>query len=127
MSSNLRRLGIALSLAAGVACGGATGLYGGGGGGGGGNPPPPPPATVEARPTLAFAPANLTINAGETVTFAFGAVGHNVTFDTRVAATPPDIPGVNAGLSVQRTFAVAGTYRYHCTIHPGMAGTVTVQ
>jgi hypothetical protein len=127
MYTNLRSLSIVLALTAVVACGGATGLYGGGGGGAGNPPPPPPPGTVEARPTLAFAPANLTINAGETVTFAFGAVGHNVTFDTRVAATPADIPGVNASLSVQRTFAVAGTYRYHCTIHPGMAGTITVQ
>jgi plastocyanin len=25
------------------------------------------------------------------------------------------------------TFASAGTFVYHCTIHPGMTGTVTVQ
>ncbi|HET7613503.1 MAG TPA: plastocyanin/azurin family copper-binding protein [Gemmatimonadaceae bacterium] len=126
MSHNLRSLSIALSLAAALACGSITGSYGGGGGGGGG-PPPPPPATVEARPTLVFTPGNLTITAGETMTFSFGSVGHDVTFDNRVAATPADIPGANANKSVQRTFAVAGVYQYHCNIHPGMAGTVTVQ
>ncbi|HET9776449.1 MAG TPA: plastocyanin/azurin family copper-binding protein [Gemmatimonadaceae bacterium] len=124
MSHNLRSLSIALSLAAALACGGGTGPYGGGGGGG---PPPPPPATVEARPSLVFTPANLSINAGQTMTFAFGSVGHNVTFDNRVAATPADIPGANANTSVQRTFAVAGTYPYHCNIHPGMAGSIVVQ
>jgi plastocyanin len=82
---------------------------------------------VEARPNLVFTPGNLTIAAGETMTFSFGSVGHNVTFDNRVAATPADIPGANANKSVQRTFAVAGTYQYHCNIHPGMAGSVTVQ
>ncbi|HJQ54325.1 MAG TPA: plastocyanin/azurin family copper-binding protein [Gemmatimonadaceae bacterium] len=125
MSRHIRSLSIALSLAAALACGSGTGPYGGGGGGG--PPPPPPPATVEAKPTLVFTPGNLTINAGETMTFAFGSVGHNVTFDNRVAATPADIPGANANKSVQRTFAVAGIYPYHCNIHPGMAGSVTVQ
>ena len=125
MLRNLRSLSMALSVAAAVACGGGTGPYGSGGGGG--PPPPPPPATVEARPTLVFTPGNLTINAGETMTFAFGSIGHNVTFDNRVAATPADIPGANANKSVQRTFAVAGTYQYHCNIHPGMAGSIIVQ
>jgi len=125
MLRNLRSLSMALSVAAAFACGGGTGPYGSGGGGG--PPPPPPPATVEARPTLVFTPGNLTINAGETMTFAFGSIGHNVTFDNRVAATPADIAGANANKSVQRTFAVAGIYQYHCNIHPGMAGSITVQ
>jgi plastocyanin len=29
--------------------------------------------------------------------------------------------------SVQRTFGTAGTFSYHCTIHPEMTGTIVVQ
>jgi plastocyanin len=74
-----------------------------------------------------FTPATLTINAGETATFVFAALGHNVTFDTQSAGTPADIPGVNSNKSVQRPFTTAGTYAYHCTIHPGMHGSVVVR
>jgi plastocyanin len=112
-----------------AACGG-SGSYGGGVT----NPPPPPPppppvsgTTVNATPSIAFTPATLTVDAGAIVTFAFGSLGHNVTFDTPDAATPADIPGINANVNVARTFSTAGTYRYHCTIHPGMSGSVVVR
>ena len=102
---------------------------GGGGGYGSTSPPPPPPpaGTVEATPSQAFTPRSIAINAGGTVTFAFGSLGHNVTFDGRVAATPADIPGVNSNISVARVFTTAGTYGYHCTIHPYMTGSVVVR
>ena len=116
----------AASLLAIAACGGGTGPYGGGSSNQ--QPPPPPaPGTVAATPNLAFTPSTLTIDRGESVTFAFGPIGHNVTFDTPGATTPADIPGVNMSVSVQRTFSAPGTYRYHCTIHPGMNGSIVVQ
>lgn len=93
-------------------------------------PPPttvasPQTATINATPSLAFSPNAVTIAPGGMVTFAFGSVGHSVKFDT--GTNPPaDIPGVNANTSISRTFAVAGTYTFHCTIHPNMTGTVTV-
>jgi plastocyanin len=34
---------------------------------------------------------------------------------------------MNPGATFTRTFPSAGTFQYHCTIHPGMVGTVTVQ
>jgi plastocyanin len=96
------------------------------GGGYGAAPSGPPPGdgkTIDATPSLSFTPATLTVNAGETVTFAFGGIGHNVLVDAQAGA-PADIGGINANVSVTRVFNTAGTYHYDCHIHPGMHGTV---
>ena len=89
-----------------------------------------PPAgdghTVTATSSLTFTPSTLSIATGQTVSFAFGAVAHNVYFDAKTGA-PADIPGTNANVSVTRTFAAAGTYHYICRIHPSMQGTIVVQ
>jgi plastocyanin len=125
MSRNTRILSASFILAL-AACGGGTGPYGSSSH----SAPPPPPGngtTVAATAGLAFSPNQLTINSGESVTFAFGAVAHNVTFDTPDAATPADIPGNNSNVSIDRSFSTSGTYRYHCTIHPGMAGSIVVR
>jgi plastocyanin len=116
----------AVSILALAACGGGTGPYGSSNNQQPPPPPPPAPGIVAATPSLTFTPSPLTIDRGEIVTFNFGAVAHNVTFDSPDANTPADIPGVNANVSVQRTFSAPGTYRYHCTIHPGMSGSIVV-
>jgi plastocyanin len=120
MSRNTRIIS-ALFLIALAACGGGTGPYGTK------SPGPPPANTVAATAGLAFTPSPLTVNSGESVTFAFGAVAHNVTFDTPGGATPADIPGNNSNVSIARTFTAPGTYRFHCTIHPGMAGSIVAR
>jgi len=92
-------------------------------------PPPPPPTNpreVDATPSLVFNPTTLTVQTGDVVTFVFGTVAHNVFFDPQTG-TPADIAGDNAGVSVTRVFATAGTYRFTCHIHPGMSGRVVVQ
>jgi plastocyanin len=91
--------------------------------------PTGPPAgdnEVAATPQLAFSPQTLQIAAGETVTWVFGSVAHNVNFAQTAAGRPADIAGQNANTSVPRTFAAAGTFPYVCTLHPGMSGTIVV-
>lgn len=136
--SGIKRIISASLIVALAACGGSTGTGtyatssnsgngGYGGNGGGDNQNQPPANTINASPSLAFSPSTLTINAGDVVTFAFGSVAHNVAFDNPNAATPTDIGGFNSNTSIARTFSTAGTYTFHCTIHPFMMGTVVVR
>jgi plastocyanin len=81
--------------------------------------------TVAALPSLVFTPATLAVASGDTVTFAFGSVAHNVFFDA-AAGAPADIPGTVTNTRVGRVFAAAGRYTYSCHIHPEMHGTVVV-
>jgi plastocyanin len=71
-----------------------------------------------------FTPSSLSVAAGTTVTWQWnsGGVVHNVTFDDQVTS------GNQSSGSFPRTFATAGSFPYHCTIHAaqGMTGTVTV-
>ncbi|HKA58680.1 MAG TPA: plastocyanin/azurin family copper-binding protein [Gemmatimonadales bacterium] len=92
-----------------------------------GPPPPPPPAnTVAATNAQVFTPATLTVAAGQTVTFTFGSIAHNVFFAAQAGA-PADIAGNNANVAIDRQFAISGTYNYTCHIHPSMHGSVVVQ
>lgn len=72
-----------------------------------------------------FSPSPDTVAAGTTVTFQFLDVTHTVTFDSGPAALA-DIPATSNADST-RTFPVAGTYTWHCSIHPYMHGTVVAQ
>jgi plastocyanin len=71
-----------------------------------------------------FAPATITINQGDTVTWTNeGPSAHSATatgggFDTKVFPQ---------GESRSHTFGQAGTFPYVCTPHPNMTGTITVQ
>jgi len=117
----MRYLACALLVAVAVtiaACGGSGGTHST-------TAPPPPENTISATPALTFGPTTLTVSAGQTVTFAFGSVAHNVFFDQQLGA-PADIDGLNANVSVQRVFTAPGTYHYSCHIHPSMRGTVVV-
>jgi plastocyanin len=72
-----------------------------------------------------FSPSPDTVAAGTTVTFAFLDVTHTVTFDGGPVSIT-DIPATSMADSV-RTFATAGTYTWHCSIHPYMHGTLVAQ
>jgi plastocyanin len=73
---------------------------------------------------FAFGPRTLTVRVGDSVTWtnrdsvAHSATAHGGAFDTGL------IPG---GRSRSVRFMVEGTYRYICTPHPSMTGTVMVR
>jgi plastocyanin len=71
-----------------------------------------------------FAPASVTINVGDTVTWTNeGPTPHSATADDRSFDT-----GIfNAGQSRSETFDQAGTFAYFCTPHPNMRGTIVVR
>lgn len=103
-----------------VACGGGDGGTGPVDGGGG---TLVHAARVTATSSIAFDPSAVSIPAGDTIYYTFQTVQHNVVFDTQ--GNPGDVPNtVNA--TVKRKFPTAGSFNYHCSIHPSMTGTVTV-
>jgi plastocyanin len=77
--------------------------------------------TVTLKGT-AYVPAAVSVNAGATVTWAWadGDMPHNV---AGLGFTSP----VQTTGTFSHRFDAPGTYDYKCTLHPGMAGTVTVR
>ncbi len=75
---------------------------------------------------IAFDAQRLSVSKGTRVTFAFRDDGttHNVTSVGRTRFRT--IADRRAG-SASRTFSRTGTYRYACTLHPGMTGRITVR
>ncbi len=72
---------------------------------------------------FAFGPQAVTIKAGTTVQWTnHDTEAHTVTSDAGAFGSPVLQPGSTYSF----TFKKPGTYRYHCTIHPFMTGTVTV-
>ena len=73
---------------------------------------------------FAFSPATITVKVGTTVTWTNkDGTAHTVTSDTGAF----DSGNLAANGKYSYTFSTAGTYPYHCTIHPYMKGTVIVQ
>jgi plastocyanin len=71
-----------------------------------------------------FAPASITVAAGSTVTWTNGdSAGHTVTADDGSFGSET----IANGDTFSQTFPTAGTFAYHCAIHPAMTATVVVQ
>jgi plastocyanin len=71
-----------------------------------------------------FDPASLTIRSGEHVHFNnHDGVAHTATSDTGAF----DTGNIAGGASGSAQFDRAGTFPYHCKIHPSMKGTIVVQ
>ena len=72
---------------------------------------------------FAFPPASIAVAAGGAVTWTnAGAAPHTVTADNGAFDSGRLAPGA----SFSQTFDTAGSFAYHCAIHPNMVGTSTV-
>lgn len=72
---------------------------------------------------MAFSPTNLSVAAGQTVTFVNDDLApHTVTADDGSF----DTETLEPGRAAQITFSTVGTHTYFCEIHPMMRGVVTV-
>ncbi|MCA1824985.1 MAG: hypothetical protein LC640_12140, partial [Frankia sp.] len=83
---------------------------------------------VQVGPSLTFTPAELTIDAGDTVTWTWDGANHSVTFDD--GSFDSDVH--SSPYSTRRGFSRAGRFPYYCKIHggrggSGMHGVITVR
>jgi plastocyanin len=93
-------------------------------------PPPPAALTVTIVPaartlaTAAFTPNPATVAAGAKLTWAnTDTTTHDMISDSAIWDSGRIAPGDHFDF----TFNAKGTFPYHCSIHPGMVGTVVVQ
>ena len=88
-------------------------------------PATPAPSAVAAKIVdFGFTPATLTVAMGTRVTWTnTGQVDHTVTANGGAFDSGTLAPGA----SFSFTFKTAGTFAYHCAIHPFMTGTVIVK
>jgi len=78
------------------------------------------PVTIQ---NFAFGPAAITAKVGDVVGFTNkDSVNHTATLDDGSCTTDSLSNGATGAL----TFTAAGTYPFHCKIHPTMKGTITV-
>ena len=73
---------------------------------------------------FAFSPATITVKAGDSVTWTNeDSIGHSATADDNSF----DTGVLSKGQSKAITFSKAGTFTYHCSVHPDMKAKVIVQ
>lgn len=73
---------------------------------------------------FSFSPKSVTVTVGDTVTWTNSdAQAHTATADD----ASWDTANIGNGASKSITFSTAGTFAYHCSIHPTMTGTVVVE
>lgn len=89
------------------------------------NPPASTPTTHNIDiSNFAFSPSTLTISVGDTVTWTNkDAVGHTIFSYSNTFKSDT----LSQGQTYSHTFTAAGTFEYHCSLHPSMTGTITVQ
>jgi plastocyanin len=83
-----------------------------------------PPATVVVAKEFMFSPLTMTVAAGTTVTWSNrDEEPHTVVGETGLFRSP----ALDTNESFSFRFDQPGTYRFVCSIHPQMTGTIIVQ
>jgi len=110
-----------------------------GGGGGGGVTNPPPPSSggggggaadvtitiIAENGNMSFSPNPATLNAGQRVAWRNSAAAiHTATQNGGSFDTGSIDSGATSAAIAMPT---AGTFSYHCSLHPAMVGTLTVR
>ena len=89
------------------------------------NPVPAPSSaktyTVNIQ-NFAFSPASISINVGDTIVWTnYDSAPHQIA-GNGLSSSP-----LSNGQSYSFKFSSAGTYSYHCAIHPSMTGSIIVK
>jgi plastocyanin len=128
MNFFVRAMGVAAIGVAAASCGGSADAVVGTGGGGGTTPTSCTTGTF-CLGAATFVPTSATVARNATVTWVNSSgIFHNVVFDNPPAAVAGgDLGNMDANTIASRSFATAGVYAFHCTVHAGMNGSLTVQ
>ena len=124
--SRVTELAIGVLLLAGWACNNPNGT-------GGGCSTTGADVTINAQDNLTFDKPSLTISKGQEVCWQnLGTAFHTVTATSAVPADSNWTAAafdhqLNPGLIVSHVFSTVGDYSYHCSIHAGMTGTISVR
>jgi plastocyanin len=86
----------------------------------------PPTSGAVAVNNNFFSPSSIVVQTGGTVNWTWNGGPHNVTYTGGPAPLPSGSATQGSGTNFSTTFTNVGQYTYHCTIHAGMDGTVTV-
>ena len=70
-----------------------------------------------------YSPRTVTVQVGGTVVWS----NRDTEKHTTVSDTGVWTSDIAPGADFSRTFPTAGKFDFHCSIHPGMTGTITVQ
>ena len=87
-------------------------------------------STTFCATNFLFTPSAATRGQGATIAWGNNAsTTHNVTFDNASAASAAGLTAgdINPGAILTRVVTGKGTFAFHCSIHPQMTGTLTIQ
>lgn len=90
--------------------------------------PAPPGSTEVAISGFLFGPKELSVRAGDTVTWTNeDSTLHTITGKDAASKASLDSENLRNTETYEVTFTDAGAYQYFCVFHPNMQGTITVE